>query len=1192
MQAIDTQRASKPLRLTPQQQRVLEALQDRETEKYALSQWYLGALYTLHNEQNPDRIAQAAHSLRELIEKLPRVVLGMGAQGSTSDFAGMRRRIIQHISKDKNRYSKGWLNERIDSALAKTLKKMVRYFELNQQPTRKQRIQTAVAALDPMGNRFDRQTQEKKRDEFNSLWQRLEDFAHHKTCPDLEEFHLCLRDIEKAVFDLLAPISAENQKEIQSILKNTDRSETDVESVFSLIERSGSNYVFFFKHAAETRDTSWLYHLDNRDYFADPQGAEPIGNDRANYPFWWPMHYLASMAPHAPDDVTEIVLRLPKNNNPRIYSEILEIALKLPRNHSAKLQQKILEYARLEHHFLAYRFADLLAFWTERNQTTSALKLAKVLVEFVPDPQDKTKRKRRGEETTEPTAIAAKMAESQLGPSPRIGTREYRKILSKGIRPLAQKEPYKVARLLINATANMICLRTHQVDLDGDVDYSESWCERLSESEGDYENAEKSLVHTLTFACEEVYEKLPDSVIELDITLRKQKGGLFKRLRHYLYSRLPSGITKPWIRQLILEYEDYDLGEYRYEFQRMIRCACECFGESLLNEDERERVFSAICGGQFKENHQAWLKLLGEEFTEEGFNQRQRHFHRMQLRPFAPLLFGDYAAYFRELETEANSPISDEDYAPRKTRAGNVSTRGPHSTEYLESLTDEELLFFINDWDEKENIFEGNHLIEVNIQGLSRTFQTVFKEHIIPDPKRHRFWMENRERIERPIYVEKMIYVLQEYVKANNFDNLDEWLTFSEWVLSHADDSEQGIYDRYAGESRDNPNWSNSRWAVSDFLEACFQKAVNPPVSARAQLANLLEMLCTQFDWRLDRYSTENEPVDASMNTPRCHALEALVSFGLWLRRNDRGSDVSEVIAILEKRMAPEAVYPLALPEYAILGKNYGRLLYLHEAWVTAHKSDFFPQDKFPKWLAAFDNFLGFNSLSKPIFEILQDDFHFAIERLSDFKRQDRPDHKLIDMLGQCLYIFYLEELYPLRGEGSLLEEYYQASDDDREQWANLFDYVGHQLWNATEDLNITEKKRIIDFFEWRFEVGEPVELQRFTYWLKAECLDPQWRLCAYSEILDITKAEDISITIETEALCDMLQDHTQKVVECFAKLTKDIGDNNISIFKEEATAILQAGFRSSEDSVRNNAKRAHENLLRIGRFELLDLDI
>ena len=1154
----------------------MEALKDRDTEEYPLSRWYLGALHALNNEQNPDRISQAAQSLRELLEKLPRVVLGLGIQGGTSDFVGMRRSIIKRILKDKNRYSKGWLNEKIDAPLAKTLKKMVRYFELNQQPTRKQQIQTAVAALDPMSNRFDRKTQEKKRDEFNNLWQRLERYAHHKTYPNLEEFGSCLKDIETAVFDLLAPITAENQKEIQTILGNANRSETDVENMFELIERRGANYVFFFKHAAENADTAWLTHPDKRGYFADLPNAEPIGNDRVNFPFSWPMHYLRKIAPHAPDEVIQIVLRLPKTDNPWIYNEILEIALQLHGNHSTRLEPKILEYVGLEHHFSAYQFANVLIHWTAENQTASALKLTKVLVKFVPDPQDMVKRKRRESESKNSADIGAMVVETYLHPSPRFGDMDYLKILSDGVRPLAQKEPLKVALIFINATTKMIRLRTHHDDLNKNVDYSEYWCERLSESEGDYEDAENSLVHSLSFACQQVYEKRPDSILELDDALRDKQWRIFKRLRQHLYAQYPSEQTKPWIRELILAHEDYHRWEHGYEFQRIIQSACEHFGTALLTKDKRKHIFNCILNGPSNDG-----------FTEEEFGQHQRRFHRKQLKPFAPVLFGEYKTYFQQLETEAEDEISDDHYPPLKSRGGHVVSDSPRSPEDLTNLTDEELLTYINDWDEKTELFEDGDLIEVDVGGLASAFQTVFTEQITPDSKRLKFWIANRNRIKRPIFVEKMIVVMRERVAERNFDNFDEWLTFIEWVLSHPDDSEHEIYDRHTGQSRDNPKWSNSRWAVSDFIASCFKADVNPPSSARGQLAYLLDMLCTQFNWRLDQHLTENEPIDEGMHNPRCRALEALVNFGLWLRRGDPAADVPEVTAILEKRFAPEAEHPLTSPEYAILGKNYNRIFYLNEAWATAHKSDMFLQAEFPKWMAAFNGYIRYNGPFEPTFEVLRGDFEFALQNLAKIETQHRRGDQLIYLLGKRLFTFYLWETYPLTGDQSLLEDYYKATAKNPGHWANLFEHVGRILRDITDELDSNVKGKIIAFFDWRLATKEPKEFCKFTFWLKAKCLDAHWRLNAYSKVLDASKAENMSVAIQIDALCEMLPDYTAEVVACFTKLTDGFTNDTVDIYTEGAKTILKAGIESSNENVRRNAARAHENLLRTGRLDL-----
>ena len=66
------------------------------------------------------------------------------------------------------------------------------------------------------------------------------------------------------------------------------------------------------------------------------------------------------------------------------------------------------------------------------------------------------------------------------------------------------------------------------------------------------------------------------------------------RLRQHLYAQYPNEQTKPWIRELILEHEDYHQWEHHYEFQQMIRNACEHFGASLLTEAERAQIFDAI----------------------------------------------------------------------------------------------------------------------------------------------------------------------------------------------------------------------------------------------------------------------------------------------------------------------------------------------------------------------------------------------------------------------------------------------------------------------------------------------------------------------------------------------------------------------------------------------------------------------
>lgn len=929
----------------------------------------------------------------------------------------------------------------------------------------------------------------------------------------------------------------------------------------------------------------WLEPLAERGYFKHPPRSQRFDDGTIQFPYWPEIQYLTNVCREVPDEVINVVMELPKVDNPVVYDGILDIALQLPGKQSAKLKDKMLEYASMEHQLSKHKYGELLAHWTAGNQTSTALELAKVLVAFAPDPQSAEKQKRRNEDSMPWGTL--------LHPAPRFDLWVYREIMLKGIRTLAESVPYKVACLLIGATADMIRLRTHQEDLDKEEDHSEIWGNLLSEPESEHERAEKVLVHTLTFACERVFEKSRNMVVDLDKMLRKQRWKVFKRLRYHLYAKYPDEDTKPWIRESILTHKDYGLWEHRYEFQQMIRRACEHFGETLLTEAECTCIFDQILKGPSKENYRHWLVgWLGEEFTEERFQERQQRFHLSQFTPFTLVLFGGYATYYKTLKDKIKEPISDGDYLSSKVRVGSVSNRSPRAPEDLVNFTDEDLLTFINVWEKKDESFKSDSFVSINIEALANAFQNVFEESIIPDPNRLKFWMENRGQIERPIYVRAMLKAMQADVKAKDFDKLDKWLAFSEWVLTHPDQEHKDDHEE-SDESRVHPNWSTARRSVCDFIGTCLEKEIDAPTTAREQLTTLLKTLCTQFDWRLDKNKptvlNQYDPLTEGINNTRSLALQQLVIFGFWLREHDSESRVSEVTTILERRFSQETQYPLTPPEYAILGKNYPSICSLNEKWAIEHKSNFFPQNKLTEWVAAFSSFVLCNGTAKSVFKILQEDFDFALQHLDEIKNRDQVGHEPIDILGDRLFIYYLWGTYPLKGANSLLERYYQRTDNNREHWGNLFNHIGHRLCNSGKNLNQNMKDRIIAFFEWRLEQEEPTELKHFTFWLEAECLDAEWRLESYSKILDVCMVEGAEIRLET--LCDMLPDHIEKVVECFFKLTKWSKEGNLYIQTEEAKTILKAGLESKDENVHHNANLAHESLLSAGRFDLLNLN-
>lgn len=145
-------------------------------------------------------------------------------------------------------------------------------------------------------------------------------------------------------------------------------------------------------------------------------------------------------------------------------------------------------------------------------------------------------------------------------------------------------------------------------------------------------------------------------------------------------------------------------------------------------------------------------------------------------------------------------------------------------------------------------------------------------------------------------------------------------------------------------------------------------------------------------------------------------------------------------------------------------------------------------------------------------------------------------------------------------------------------------------MWQ-TDQLDTDMRNRIVAFFDWRLKENEPSELRQFTLWLEAECLQPEWRLKACSKILDVCKAKDVSIEIQVKTLCDLVPNHTAKVLECFVTLTGGNADNNIYIQAEEAKIIIEAGLSSSDEDVYKNAESARENLLSGGKLNISDFN-
>ena len=955
-----------------------------------------------------------------------------------------------------------------------------------------------------------------------------------------------------------------------------------IEKVLRSVKKETDRQYFF----SRLNNPLWLEPIKKRGYLSSPPSTKHLPDGYVQYPNWPELDYLVNIAIEAPDNVVGTILSLPKSDNPRVYEGIISIALKLDGEQSLQLLPKIIEYIELNNQFLAHQFPELLKYWVEQGGVIQALEIAKLLISFKEDPKTKQKNQLRKKNPNSPG--------SSLEPFPQFSEWEYQQILETGVRPIIDQEPSLAATFLIEAVNTMIRLGFHLDDIhEGrDEDYSEIWCRRVDKPDIDYQTVKELLVQTLTYACEKVFEETSESKVVLDQELRKPRWKLFTRLRQHLYALYPNNLSLPWVRQQILEHDGYSKRDHHYEFQLMIRKACEHFGNELLCEGELQEIIDAILSGPSKEDFQEWL---GEDYTDEAFQKRQRYFHRVQLRPFSSLLSCDIREYFEELEAEGEL-IDDESYAPHgDVRGGTVSYQSPKAIEEFDDLSDEELLSYINTWNE-ERRHEDNWLVEINFSALANVFQSSFKDKIVPDEARLSFWFDNRERIEKPIYIAAILKALSELIKEKNFTNLEQSIEFCKWVLSLSNLERVEGQPEPKEESYDHPDWSSSHRAVVDFIDICVGKEVDVPIQAKEGLQVLLQIACNLPDWRLDQCHpvllNKDDPITEAINNTRSRALESLINFGFWVRRYSTEYDSQEIVDILDKRLDGEGK-PLTKPEKALLGMHYGSLCTLNRLWAAEHVADMFPQGSQSEWMNSFGNYLRYSRPVKKTFEILRSEYEYAINNLSALGPVDEnnTNNKLINKLGQHVFTYYLWEVYSISGKGSLLELFYEKTSDNRTYWGKLFDHIGRISRNSGKNLDKNLTNRIMEFFDWRFKVGEPMELQEFTFWLEAESFDPSWRLGTYSKILDYKKVKADFLSLQVRALNRLSHEHLALSLECFVKITEALEQGSqMYIRADDAKGMMKKGLEAEDSQLRKNAQSARENLLRLGRLDYMDI--
>lgn len=198
--------------LTPLKSGQLALLGVLVEKSEAVAAMYIGAIMTRAAEDNPEHLSQACHSLRELIDNLPKYFdVPVEPSGRLGDQTNALHQRWKREPRVKNATS-----EPLTEKFVLKLSEFFKWIEENF-PKRKEVARITIRELDASGRSLPRPIEDLRAQE----WLAIRDFfvgsTHHGTC-SLEDFDTWLDELESFVLGLTKPRTFDNADAIDALI--------------------------------------------------------------------------------------------------------------------------------------------------------------------------------------------------------------------------------------------------------------------------------------------------------------------------------------------------------------------------------------------------------------------------------------------------------------------------------------------------------------------------------------------------------------------------------------------------------------------------------------------------------------------------------------------------------------------------------------------------------------------------------------------------------------------------------------------------------------------------------------------------------------------------------------------------------------------------------------------------------------
>jgi hypothetical protein len=653
--------------------------------------------------------------------------------------------------------------------------------------------------------------------------------------------------------------------------------------------------------------------------------------------------------------------------------------------------------------------------------------------------------------------------------------------------------------------------------------------------------------------------------------LRRYDWPLFKRLELDLLRQFPHAGREEITRVLpsVIDVEP----PTHHEAALLLKAV---FGQ--LPEAVQEDLLHRIDIGPPEEDVRKWL---GTEATPENIAGFMTHWRARRYQLIANQLPPAWQERAREVMARAGTVRPLDQVNEGATWLGPTS---PKTADDMAHLGPDEVLAFLRDWQPDPRPMESTP------EGLGRVLQEVIAKDPAPYVNRAAEF-----RTVDPTFARFFFSGLESASKEHPGFDWQQVLDLAQWVVTQP----RTIPGRQKALMEADPDWGWTRGTIANLLETGMRSKTAIGIARRTHVWDILAPLTGDPEPTLDyeeRYGGSNmEPSTLAINTVRGKALNAVVAYALWVRRDlDKQNPVPamnfdampEVRAVLDEHLDVGREPTLTIR--SIYGRHFPWLFLLDPAWTASAVPRIFPAGDAPHWFAAWEAYLAFCGAYTSVLPVLREEYHRAITRIKDTtEKSGRPDWR--GQVAHHIVTFYWTGAIAI--DDPLLTAFFADAPD--EVRADAIGYIGRSLAN-TPTVAPQIQERLSALWSWRLQIARASqnapsyrqELAEFGWWFCSRKFDDAWSIEQLAAVLDATGLVEPDFKV-AETLETLAPTFPLACVRCITRIAEaDTKGWTTLGNRDHFMNILKTALASGDIDAKNAADNLIQFLIRRGEFE------